>query len=269
MNFINRKNHGRQIQKNKLETENKIRSYAFLTVEELFAHLSSAHAGLTSLDAENRQNEFGKNVITIGNKNTTLHRLKEAIVNPFNIILLIVAVVTYFTDVVASKKPDYLTVSIILSLVFLSGLVAFVQNQRSNAAAEKLSKMISNKSSVRRDGKLIEIPMDEIVPGDVVWLSAGDMLPGDVRFLITKDTFVAQAALTGESNPVEKFSDARNKQDDTLTDLCNIGFMGSNIVSGSATAIILTTGNNTYFGSMAKTLSGDRAETSFERGVNS
>lgn len=144
-----------------------------------------------------------------------------------------------------------------------------MQSQRSNAAAEKLSKMISNKSSVWRDGKLLEIPMDEIVPGDIVRLSAGDMLPADVRFLTTKDTFVAQAALTGESNPVEKFSDIRNKHDDALTDLRNIGFMGSNIVSGSATAIVLTTGNNTYFGSMAKSLSGDRAKTSFERGVSS
>ena len=269
MNFINRKNHGRQIQKNKHDIELKLRSYASLTAEELFTHLSSAYTGLTNQEVENRQDKFGKNVITTGNKNTTLHRLKEAVINPFNIILLLVAVVTYFTDVVASKNPDYLTVIIILSLVFLSSLVSFIQSQRSNTAAEKLSKMISNKSSVRRDGKLIEIPMDEIVPGDVVWLSAGDMLPGDVRFLSTKDTFVAQSALTGESNPVEKFSDIRNKQDDALTDLCNIGFMGSNIVSGSATAIILTTGNNTYFGSMANTLSGNRAETSFERGVSS
>lgn len=269
MNFINRKTHSSQIQKTKHDTELKLRSYASLTAEELFTHLSSAHAGLTNQEAENRQDEFGKNVITTGNKNTMLHRLKEAVINPFNIILLLVAVVTYFTDVVASKKPDYLTVSIILLLVFLSSLVAFVQNQRSNAAAEQLSKMISNKSSVKRDGKLIEIPMDEIVPGDIVRLSAGDMLPADVRFLTTKDTFVAQAALTGESNPVEKFSDLRNEQDGALTDLHNIAFMGSNIVSGSAMAIVLTTGNNTYFGSMAKSLSGDRAKTSFEHGVSS
>ncbi|HFU4084306.1 TPA: magnesium-translocating P-type ATPase [Streptococcus suis] len=269
VNFINKKTHSRQIQKNKHDTELKLRSYAYLTAEELFTHLSSSHTGLTNLEVENRQDKFGKNVITTGNKNTTLHRLKEAVINPFNIILLLVAVVTYFTDVVASNNPDYLTAIIILSLVFLSSLVSFIQSQRSNTAAEKLSKMISNKSSVRRDGKLIEIPMDEIVPGDIVWLSAGDMLPGDVRFLSTKDTFVAQSALTGESNPVEKFSDIRNKQDDALTDLCNIGFMGSNIVSGSATAIILTTGNNTYFGSMANNLSGNRAETSFERGVSS
>lgn len=269
MNFINRKTRSKQIQKNQYDTELKLRSYAFLTEKELFAKLSSDHGGLVNQEAENKQDEFGKNVITIGNKNTIRHRLVEAVINPFNVILLLVAVVTYFTDVVASKKPDYLTVIIILSLVFLSSLVAFVQSQRSNAAAEKLSKMISNKASVWRDGKLLEIPMDEIVPGDIVRLSAGDMLPADVRFLTTKDTFVAQAALTGESNPVEKFCDIRNKQDDALTDLRNIGFMGSNIVSGSATAIVLTTGNNTYFGSMAKSLSGDRAKTSFERGVSS
>jgi len=269
VNFINRKTRSKQIQKNQYDTELKLRSYAFLTEKELFAKLSSDHGGLVNQEAENKQDEFGKNVITIGNKNTIRHRLVEAVINPFNVILLLVAVVTYFTDVVASKKPDYLTVIIILSLVFLSSLVAFVQSQRSNAAAEKLSKMISNKASVWRDGKLLEIPMDEIVPGDIVRLSAGDMLPADVRFLTTKDTFVAQAALTGESNPVEKFCDIRNKQDDALTDLRNIGFMGSNIVSGSATAIVLTTGNNTYFGSMAKSLSGDRAKTSFERGVSS
>ncbi len=269
MIFKSRKKLGRQIQKNKYDTEVKLRSFAFLTAEELFVHLSATQEGLTSEEAENRKDEFGKNIITVGNKNTVLHRLREALINPFSIILLLIAVVTYITDIVISSRPDYLTVIIILSLVILSGLVAFVQSERSNAAAEKLSKMISNKADVWRDGKLTEIPMDEVVPGDVVRLSAGDMLPADVRFLTTKDTFVAQAALTGESNPVEKFSDIRNKQDDGLTDLRNIGFMGSNIMSGSATAVVLATGNSTYFGSMAKSLSGDRAKTSFERGVDS
>ena len=269
MNFMNKKTRGKQIQKNKHDTEVKLRSYAFLTAEELFARLSATQAGFTSEEAENRQDEFGKNVITIGNKNTALRRLREAVVNPFNVILLLIATITYFTDVAASSKPDYLTVIIILSLVFLSSLVAFMQSQRSNAAAEKLSKMISNKADVWRDGKLIDIPMDEVVPGDIVRLSAGDMLPADVRFLTTKDTFVAQAALTGESNPVEKFSNTKNKPEDGLMDLRNLGFMGSNMISGSATAIVLVTGNDTYFGSMAKSLSGDRAKTSFERGVDS
>jgi Mg2+-importing ATPase len=269
VNYTNKKNHGKLIQKNKHDTELKLRSYAFMTTEEMLTRLSATQAGLTNEEAENRQEEFGKNVITIGNKNTAWRRLRDAVVNPFNVILLLIAVITYFTDVVASAKPDYLTVIIILSLVFLSSLVAFVQNQRSNAAAEKLSKMISNKADVWRDGTIINIPLDEVVPGDIVRLSAGDMLPADVRFLMTKDTFVAQSALTGESNPVEKFSDAKNKPDDGLTDLQNLGFMGSDVISGSAAAIVLATGNNTYFGSMAKSLSGDRAKTSFERGVDS
>lgn len=269
VNFIKIKKPPRQIQKNKHDSEAKLRSWAFLTPENLFSLLSASQSGLTNSEAEYRQAEFGRNVITIGNKNTLPHRLREAVINPFNVILLLVAIVTYFTDVVASKKPDYLTVIIILSLVFVSSSVAFVQGQRSNAAAEKLSQMISNKADVWRDEKLADIPMDEVVPGDIVRLSAGDMIPADVRFLTTKDTFVAQAALTGESNPVEKFSSICSKKNDSLTDLHNIGFMGSNIISGSATAIVLATGNNTYFGSMAKSLSGDRAKTSFERGVDS
>lgn len=269
MNFGIKKNVNRQIQKNKRDSELKLRSFAFLETGELCGELSTTPKGLTGEEAEDRLREYGKNAITVGNRNTVPHRLREAVINPFNAILLIVAVITYFTDVVASLKPDYLTVMIIVSLVLLSSLVAFVQSQRSNAAAEKLSKMISNKADVWRDGTLIEIPMDELVPGDIVRLSAGDMLPADVRFLSTKDTFVAQSALTGESNPVEKFSAVKSREDDALTDLANIGFMGSNVVSGSAAAMVLLTGNETYFGSMAKSLSGDRAQTSFERGVAS
>ncbi len=252
MNFGIKKNVNRQIQKNKRDSELKLRSFAFLETGELCGELSTTPKGLTGEEAEDRLREYGKNAITVGNRNTVPHRLREAVINPFNAILLIVAVITYFTDVVASLKPDYLTVMIIVSLVLLSSLVAFVQSQRSNAAAEKLSKMISNKADVWRDGTLIEIPMDELVPGDIVRLSAGDMLPADVRFLSTKDTFVAQSALTGESNPVEKFSAVKSREDDALTDLANIGFMGSNVVSGSAAAMVLLTGNETYFGSMAK-----------------
>ncbi len=269
MKFMRKKTISTQIQKNRNDTEEKLRAYAFLEKEKLLSSLSASKTGLTNEEALERQNEFGANVITAGNKDTTLHRLREAVINPFNVILLVIAAVNYFTDVIASSRPDYLTVSIIIFLVLVSSLIAFVQSQRSNAAAEKLSEMISNKADVWRDGKLTEIPMDEVVPGDVVKLSAGHMLPADVRFLTTKDTFLAQAALTGESAPVEKFADGDNKPGDALTDLQNIGFMGSNVISGSATAVVLETGNNTYFGSMAQSLSGDRAKTSFERGVES
>ena len=258
-----------QLQQKKRESEKNLRNYAFLPSDELYSSMSAKAAGLTAEQVEERQDEYGKNIITTGKNNTVLHRLKESVINPFNIVLLVIAIITLFTDVIYASKPDYLTVGIILALVILSSLVAFVQNQRSNTAAEKLSQMISNKADVLRDGKQIEISMDEIVPGDIVRLSAGDMIPADIRFLTAKDAFVAQAALTGESNPVEKFSDTRNKPLDTLTDLTNIGFMGTNVISGSATGIVLATANETYIGSMAKSLSGDRAKNSFERGIDS
>ncbi len=268
MRYMKGKIRGRKNRQNRYEIGAALRAAAFQTQEALFAQLSAAAAGLTGEEAENRQDEFGPNIITVGKKNTVWHRLWEAAVNPFNAILLLIAAITYITDVLAAARPDYLTLSITLSLVFLSSLVAFVQSQRSNAAAQELSKMISNTADVLRDGSLAEIGMDEVVPGDIIRLSAGDMIPADVRFLATKDTFVAQAALTGESNPVEKFSSVPSDPEDALTELRNIGFMGTNIVSGSATALVLATGNRTYFGSMAKSLSGDRAKTSFERGVD-
>ena len=250
------------------DSESKLRKFAFIDFDELY-FLSHSHAeGLTMEEAKEASNEFGQNIITTGHKNTSLHRLYESLINPFNIVLFIIAMITFFTDVVFSEKRDYLTIIILLGLIIISSLVAFVQSERSNAAAEKLSKMISNKADVWRSGKLIEVPIDEIVRGDIIKLSAGDMIPADVRFITTKDTFISQAALTGESNPIEKFSYSNNNSD-AITDLQNIGFMGTNVISGSATAIVLAIGNDTYFGSMAKSLSGDRAKNSFERGVDS
>ncbi|NMA12199.1 MAG: magnesium-translocating P-type ATPase [Chloroflexi bacterium] len=252
-----------------LDTEQKIRKFAFLPAEELFHSFASSTSGLELSEAERRLKKYGKNEITSGKENTVFHRLRAAIVNPFNVILFVIAIVTYVTDVVISQKADYLTVNIILILIFVSSMVAFIQAERSHSATEKLSHLIINTADVLRDGAFVNIPMEEVVPGDIVQLSAGDMLPADLRFLTTKDTFISQAALTGESNPVEKFCKIPEDKNSPLTDLQNIGFMGSDMISGSATALALTTGNNTYFGSMATSLTGDQAKTSFERGVNS
>ncbi len=249
-------------------TESRIRDFSFSAEGELLSGLRAKREGLTTLEALARQERFGMNIITAGDSNTLVKRLKQAVINPFNLILFAIAGITYFTDTVMSPDPSFSTVAIILSLVLLSSAVAFIQSRRSDAAAEKLSKMISNKADVWRDGRLTEISIEEIVPGDIVRLSAGDMLPADIRFLSTKDTFIAQAPLTGESNPVEKFSEMGKTHQDTITDLQNIGFMGSNTVSGSAVGVVLLTGDDTYFGSMAVSLSGDRARNSFERGVD-
>ncbi|MDR1131750.1 MAG: magnesium-translocating P-type ATPase [Oscillospiraceae bacterium] len=267
MRFL--KKGGTQLQQRKNDSEKTLRAYAFLEPPALYAALSSSPAGLDAEQAEKRRERYGRNVISSGKSRRAPRRLLAAAVNPFNLVLFVIAVITFFTDVIYALRPDYLTVSIILSLIALSGLTAFIQGERSNAAAERLSKLISNKADVLRDGRLLVLAMDEIVPGDVVRLSSGDMIPADLRFLSTKDAFVAQAALTGESYPVEKYADIRSKRDDALTDLKNIGFMGSNMVSGSATGIVLATNNETYIGSMAKPLTGDRAKNSFERGVDS
>lgn len=267
--LLKRKGGQAPLQQNKDASADRLRSGSAMPLDDLFSRLQSSPRGCTSNQAEEKLARHGKNVITTNNRNTVWHRLREAVVNPFNIVLFIIAVITYFTDVVFAHDHDYLTVVIILVLIAVSSLVAFVQSQRSNAAAENLSKMISNKADVWRDGSLVEIPIDEVVPGDVIKLSAGDMLPADIRFLTTKDAFLSQSALTGESNPVEKHSDRQGDANDAITDLPNIGFMSSNMVSGSATALVVATGNETFFGAMAKSLSGDRARNSFERGVDS
>ena len=253
----------------KNEYEAKLRALAFMEEGALLANLETTAQGITAEAAEEKLDEYGSNVIAAGKERGLAGRLFDAVVNPFNMVLLLVAAITFVTDVLLAVKPDFTTAVIIVALILISGAIAFFQGEKSNSAASKLSKMISNKADVWRDGVLIEIRMDEVVPGDVVKLSAGDMLPGDVRFLMTKDAFVAQSALTGESAPAEKFAAIRNAETDALTDLSNIGFMGTNLLSGSATAVVLTTGNDTYFGAMAKSLSGDRAKNSFERGVDS
>ena len=249
--------------------EEKLREYAFLKEDKMFSDLDSCKDGITGEQACEKLDEFRENVIITGTEKGIVKRLVEAFINPFNIVLFFVAAVTFVTDVVVAEHNDYATALIIVLLILISSLISFFQSERSNSAAEKLSHMISNKADVLRDGQISEVEMREVVPGDIVRLSAGDMIPGDVRFLTAKDAFVAQAALTGESNPVEKFVEMSEDKSAPLTDLQNIGFMGTNIVSGSAMALILTTGNDTYLGSMAKSLNGSRAKNSFERGVES
>jgi len=253
----------------KNECEAILRRFAFMDENELLTLLDTSTQGISVDKAEEKLEEVGRNVIVADKEKGVSGRALEALVNPFNLVLFLVAIITFVTDVVLSHKADITTSAIILALILISSAIAFFQGERSNNAAASLSKMISNKADVWREGKLTEINIDEVVPGDIVKLSAGDMLPGDVRFLTAKDAFIAQSALTGESAPVEKFVDIRNAESDALTDISNIGFMGTNLLSGSATAVVMTTGNDTYFGAMAKSLSGDKAKNSFERGVDS
>lgn len=233
---------------------------------ELFQKYKTSDEGISVVEVDDRLEEYGKNIIEIKNENTIWHKLKEAFINPFNIVLMIVAVITFITDVIVATKSDYSTFILIVSTILISAIISLKEQTKSDNAAKKLKKMITNKMEVIRDDVQTTIEIENIVPGDIVKLSSGDMIPGDVRFLETKDLFIDQASLTGESNPVEKFTICKDYEN--ITDISNIGFMGTNIVSGSATAIVLATGNNTYFGSMAKSMYSVNEKNSFEKGID-
>ena len=252
---------------NNNEIDKKLKQYSQMDKKQFFEKLQTSEEGISIVEVEDRIEEYGKNIIDVNNNTTLLDRLKEAFINPFNIVLIIVAIVTFITDIVISSSKDYATFILIISTIFISALISFCQQTSSDKAAQKLKKMISNKIDGIRDGNRITIDFENLVPGDIVKLSSGDMIPGDIRIIDNKDLFIDQASLTGESNPVEKFAELKEKDAD-LTDLSNIAFMGTNVVSGSATAVIIATGSNTYFGSMAKSLYTVNEKNSFEKGID-
>ena len=250
------------------EVEQSLIAISKLDDETLYARFKTEPDGLNPVEASERLDEYGPNIIDVSSENNLFTRVREALINPFNIVLMIVAAVTLVTDVILADNPNPATFIMLVLVILISGIISFVQSERSNNAAQKLQKMISNRIDVIRNGSTVEIDIEEAVPGDVVKLASGDMIPGDVRFIETKDLFIDQSQLTGESNPVEKFS-GRDEEGDDITGLDNIGFMGSNIVSGSAKAVVLATGNQTYFGSMAKSLNTYQDKSSYEQNVSS
>ena len=250
------------------EVERELINVSRLDDEQLFAKYRTEPDGLNQVEAAERLEAYGKNIIDAGGGSSLLSRIKDAVINPFNIVLMIVALVTLLTDVILSDEPNPATFIMLVLVIIISGVIAFVQSEKSNSAAQKLQKMIANRIDVIRNGSVMEIDIEDAVPGDVVKLASGDMIPGDVRFIESKDLFIDQSQLTGESNPVEKFA-GPDPEGESLDEVDNIGFMGSNIVSGSAKGVILATGNRTYFGSMAKSLNSFKDKSSFEENLNS
>ena len=248
----------------------KMYDAAISPTSEIMRKYETPSSGLTEEQAEASREKYGENILTYGKKNSVLKRLLSAFVNPFTVILLALAVISVFTDVILAAPEDknYATVIIITVMVAISGILRFVQETRSGNAAEKLSEMIRTTVLVEREGGLKEIPIEDLVVGDIVKLSAGDMIPADIRIFNAKDLFVSQAALTGESEPVEK-SEIADKKEGSLTETKNLAFMGGSVISGSARALVISVGNNTMLGSMAKTLNTKPPKTTFEKGVNS
>ena len=240
------------------------------TAEELLGLYNVPAGGLTDALAERSRDEYGANILTNGKKDSTAKRLAEAFISPFTLVLLALAVISVFTDIVfaSAGERSYATVGIISAMVIISGTLRYVQETRSCNVAEKLTGMLHTTACVERGGVKREIPIEEIAVGDLIHLSAGDMIPADLRILTAKDLFISQSALTGESEPVEKTA-CSGVARDTLTDTENLAFMGSNVVSGSATAVAVAVGNGTMLGNMAGSLNGEAPKTAFEKGVNS
>ena len=241
-----------------------IRDAATNEAADILSRLNATPAGLTEEEATERLEVFGPNEVAQETKHGWLFRLWIAALNPLVILLSVLAIITFAT---AEEASDYIGGSLMLAMVVLGLSLRFIQETKADNAAAKLKAMIKVTATVLRDGEAREVRIAQLVPGDIVRLSAGDMIPGDVRLLTAKDLFVIQATLTGESLPVEK-TDARdsraNVQAIEHTNLC---FLGTSVESGSATAVIVATGTQTYFGKMASSLSGQHVETAFDKGV--
>ena len=229
--------------------------------EELLLKLQTVPGGLTEAAAEERARTVGPNEVAQEKPQTWPIRLLKIILNPLVILLSTLSAVSFATG-------DARAGTVMAMMVVLSVGLRFLQEARADTAAAKLRAMIHVTATVVRDGVPKEIPLHDLVPGDIVHLSAGDMIPGDVRLLSSKDLFVSQGSLTGESLPVEKMHDLESKTLVSPTELKNICFMGTSVQSGTATAVVVTTGVQTYFGSMAGSITGERVQTSFDLGLN-
>ncbi|HME24540.1 MAG TPA: magnesium-translocating P-type ATPase [Acetobacteraceae bacterium] len=237
-----------------------------LSPAEACTDVGSRPEGLSVSEAENRLRQFGLNLVTRERRATILQELWGRVRNPLNALLLTLAIVSYFLG-------DMRASVVIVAMVVLAITTAFVQEHRSNRAAAQLRAMVHTTASVRRnrhqpEEPFTEIPIEQLVPGDVVRLSAGDMIPAELRLLETKDLFINQSALTGEAMPAEKYAHASVGACDNPFDLPNLCFMGANVVSGYGTGVILRTGQDTFFGQLAHEIAGRRVPTAFDRGIN-
>ena len=244
------------------EDEQRLIDICKFTPEEALATLGATEAGLNTADAEAAREKYGPNDFgskkELGVFGELLHRCK----NPLVIQLFLICVVS-----AAPPSNDPITASIVGAMIFLSVVLGYVQEHRSSKAVEKLQAMVETNSLVVRDGKEQDIPMVEIVPGDIVVLQAGAIIPADLRLVAAKDFFVSQSSLTGESMPVEKMTGPAEIAGRGVIELQNACFQGSNVLSGTARGVVVNTGLRTHFGSISAKLSGERVQTSFDRGI--
>ena len=247
-------------------------------IEEVFAYFQTTSLGLVDEEVEKRQSLYGKNEIEHEKKKRPLVMLAKAFINPFVGVLTVLVAISFVMDVWMADPADkdWTSIIVVSTMIILSTILRFCQEWKANRSSEALQKMVTNTCYVIRAGSANrgsepgdEISNEELVPGDVVMLSAGDMIPADIRIIESKDLFVSQSSLSGESDSIEKYPNLsrQRKHSGSIVDLDSICFMGSNVVSGSAKGIVFATGNHTYLGTIAKSVAGHRAATAFDKGI--
>jgi Mg2+-importing ATPase len=252
---------GHRTEERAAQVSDELLEKARANADTVLQALQSRLDGLVQAEADSRLKQYGPNEIARERRQSALMRLLSNIKNPLVLLLTALGVLSYLTG-------DLRATGVIFVMVILGVVLRFYQEMRADNAAEKLKAMVSNTATSVRDGKEAELPLRMLVPGDIVRLAAGDMVPADVRVLAAKDLFLNQSALTGESLPVERKAGTASADARNPLELPNICFLGSNVESGSATAVVIHTGSRTYFGSLAASIVGEREPTSFDKGVN-
>lgn len=247
-----------------------VRKYAYREVSRIFEEIKASPEGLSPEQVEERRTKYGRNNFAGRKSDSTLRRLRRAFINPFNVILFVLGIISLATDVVlvSDLAKNATTAIIIFLMILISGAIRMVQEFRAKNAAQQLNRLLHESIMVKRDGDLMEIPAEELVVGDIVLLSAGDRVPADIRLTDVHDLFISQAAITGESAILEKSSGTLSYgSGETITQLDNLAFMATTVISGSGEGIILAVGKETLYGSFAKSDSDDKQ--SFQKGANS
>ena len=227
--------------------------------------------GLTSKQAEINIKKFGLNETKKAKPKKWYNYLLQSLLTPFNCILIGISIILIYTDIYLAIEPSYANIIVIAILVTASTLLDFFESYRSNKAAEKLREIVETTTTVIRDNKEINIPVKNVTLGDIVLLSAGSIIPADLRIIESKDLYVGQASLTGESDNIKKTVELENNQEelDSISDFDNICFMGTNVISGSAKGVVIKIGDSTYFGKLANTVTSGKEKTAFQKGIES
>ena len=238
------------------------------SVDDFLKEKDFKKRGLTSSEVTKNLKQYGKNVMKQKKPKQWYNYLFESLFSTFNLILLGIVFVLFYTDIILTTPPSYANIIVILVLILASTLLEFFEVYRSNKAAEKLKNLVSVKTTVLRNGKITKVPSEEITVGDVVVLSAGDLIPADLRIIEAKDLYVVQSSLTGESDSVKKVAESEQKgKIEDITDLDTICFMGTNVMSGSARGIVISIGDDTYFGKVADNITDEKPKTAFQKGI--